>query len=51
MLHLLNGIRHLFWDVGLGFSRERTQATGWMVVIGTVVLTALVWLLAWRAMA
>ena len=31
MLHLLNGIRHLFWDVGLGFSRERTQATGWMV--------------------
>ncbi|MCK9487892.1 MAG: succinate dehydrogenase, cytochrome b556 subunit [Xanthomonadales bacterium] len=51
MLHLLNGVRHLFWDVGMGFSRERTQATGWAVLIGAVVLTSVIWLLAWRAMS
>jgi succinate dehydrogenase / fumarate reductase cytochrome b subunit len=46
MFHLMSGIRHLLWDMGWGFERERSQATGWIVVIGTVVLTALVWLLA-----
>lgn len=46
MFHLLNGIRHLAWDAGWGYEIPRTQATGWIVVVGTVVLTALVWWLA-----
>ncbi len=46
MFHLMSGLRHLLWDMGWGFERERTQTTGWIVVIGSVVLTALVWFLA-----
>ena len=46
MFHLLNGIRHLAWDAGWGFDKARTEATGWVVVIGTVALTALVWWVA-----
>ena len=46
MFHLLNGLRHLMWDAGAGYDIPTTQATGWAVVIGTVVLTAGVWLAA-----
>lgn len=30
--HLANGIRHLFWDVGLGLEPEQYQLSGWAVV-------------------
>ena len=40
--HLLNGIRHLGWDVGSGFTIPATTRSGWIVVVGTVVLTWLV---------
>lgn len=43
MFHLLNGIRHLFWDAGWGYEIAQTQASGWAVVVGTPVLTALIW--------
>jgi succinate dehydrogenase / fumarate reductase cytochrome b subunit len=43
--HLLNGIRHLAWDFGYGFELPTVHATGRGVVIGTVVLTDIVWLL------
>lgn len=36
--HLLNGIRHLFWDAGLGFERQQSRLSGWVVVAGTVLL-------------
>lgn len=39
--HLSNGIRHLAWDLGWGFERRQARASGWMVVIAAVVLTAL----------
>jgi succinate dehydrogenase / fumarate reductase cytochrome b subunit len=42
--HLLNGIRHLAWDFGFGFELPVVHSTGRGVVIGTVVLTVLVWL-------
>ena len=44
--HLLNGIRHLFWDMGYGFEIETVDKTGWAVVIGSAVLTVLLWLVA-----
>lgn len=43
--HLLNGVRHLFWDVGMGFDKRTARASGWAVFIGAVVLTALLWVL------
>jgi succinate dehydrogenase / fumarate reductase cytochrome b subunit len=51
MFHLLNGVRHLVWDSGAGYELPTAQATGWAVVVGTVVLTAGVWLLARGALA
>ena len=41
--HLMNGIRHLGWDSGSGFSLAATYRSGWIVVVGTLVLTGLVW--------
>jgi len=41
--HLLNGIRHLFWDAGWLLELRGAYASGWVVVIASVVLTALVW--------
>lgn len=42
--HLLNGIRHLFWDLGWGFERARYVTTGWTVVILSLLLALLFWL-------
>jgi succinate dehydrogenase / fumarate reductase cytochrome b subunit len=42
--HLLNGIRHLFWDAGLGFERTQRRASGWFAVIGALVLTVGAWI-------
>ena len=41
--HLLNGIRHLFWDAGYGFTLDATYKSGRLVLIGTVVLTVIAW--------
>ncbi len=43
--HLLNGVRHLFWDVGRGFERTQRHASGWFAVLGAVVSTLSVWAL------
>jgi succinate dehydrogenase / fumarate reductase, cytochrome b subunit len=47
LFHLLNGVRHLFWDAGYGFERAQRQASGWIAVVGAVVLTAGVCLTVW----
>jgi len=44
--HLLNGIRHLVWDTGRGFDLETSDKSGMAVAVGSVVLTALLWLVA-----
>ncbi|MGV2433417.1 MAG UNVERIFIED_CONTAM: succinate dehydrogenase, cytochrome b556 subunit [Rickettsiaceae bacterium] len=36
--HLLNGIRHLFWDIGKGYSISSMHKSGWLVIIGTIIL-------------
>lgn len=41
--HLLNGIRHLFWDMGKGFALCTATTTGWLVVCGAALLTAASW--------
>ena len=48
MYHLLNGIRHLFWDAGFGFERAQRRTSGWVAVLGAVVLTAGVWMVVWH---
>lgn len=44
MYHLLNGIRHLFWDCGLGFELATVYRSGWAVVVGSGILTLLAWI-------
>lgn len=44
--HLFNGIRHLFWDMGLGFEISTAYKTGKAVMIATAVCTLLTWLIA-----
>lgn len=41
--HLLNGIRHLLQDVGMGFSIAQFVRNGWLATFGSFVLTALIW--------
>jgi succinate dehydrogenase / fumarate reductase cytochrome b subunit len=41
--HMLNGIRHLFWDMGKGFEIKTVNTTGILVVIGAILMTALSW--------
>jgi succinate dehydrogenase / fumarate reductase cytochrome b subunit len=38
--HLLNGIRHLLWDIGWGFELPKVYASGWTVVGLSLVITA-----------
>lgn len=44
--HALNGIRHLVWDIGLGFEIEIMDRSALAVVGGSVVLTLLIWIVA-----
>lgn len=44
--HLCNGIRHLFWDAGYGLELKTTYASGYAVVIATVILTVVTWIIA-----
>jgi succinate dehydrogenase / fumarate reductase cytochrome b subunit len=41
LFHLCNGIRHLVWDMGYGFDLGTTTATGWTVVVISILGTAL----------
>ena len=41
--HLINGIRHLVQDGGLGFAIPDFIRSSWISIIGSVVLTVLAW--------
>ena len=42
--HLLNGVRHLFFDLGHGFELQTARRSGWAVAVGAVALGVVVWL-------
>ena len=41
--HLLNGIRHLKWDAGFGLEIKSVYRTGYIVVIGSIILSVMIW--------
>jgi succinate dehydrogenase / fumarate reductase cytochrome b subunit len=41
--HQLNGIRHLFWDVGKGFDLKTAYVSGRLVLAGAILLTLACW--------
>jgi succinate dehydrogenase / fumarate reductase, cytochrome b subunit len=48
LFHLFNGLRHLCWDVGLGFERTQRHASGWIAVLAAVCATLGAWVLLWQ---
>ncbi|TAJ85841.1 succinate dehydrogenase, cytochrome b556 subunit [Reyranella sp.] len=46
--HLFNGIRHLFWDAGYGFELKDAYRSGWLVVVVSLVATAVSWIVGLR---
>ncbi len=45
--HLCNGIRHLVWDTGRGFELSAVYRGGYIVVAVSILLTILVWVVAY----
>ena len=43
--HILNEIRHLFWDSGFGFDLKTAKITGVSVLVGSLILTILFFLI------
>ena len=43
--HILNEVRHLFWDAGYGFDLKIAKITGVLVFLGSFVLTILFYVL------
>ena len=41
--HLLSGIRHLFWDLGYGYEIKTANFSGILVILGSLVLTIILW--------
>ena len=41
--HLCNGVRHLFWDAGLGFDLKVVDMSGNAVILAAGALTILAW--------
>ncbi len=46
--HLLNGIRHLFWDAGMGLTISDVTLSGILIVMGTLALTGFTWYAAYN---
>ncbi len=50
MWHSANGVRHLFWDAGHGFSLTVAERSGYAVIIFSVVGTSILWSYIWSAL-
>jgi succinate dehydrogenase / fumarate reductase, cytochrome b subunit len=44
--HMLGGIRHFVWDAGVGFERDQRRNMARLTLIGSAVLTPVVWAVA-----
>ena len=50
-LSLLNGIRHLAWDLGYGFDKHTATKTGFLVFVLSFVIAVGVFALVWTGHA
>ena len=48
--HLANGLRHLYWDMGKGFSLPDMMTSGRLVIVFTITMTLFTWVIAYRNM-
>ena len=42
---ILSEIRHLFWDYGIGFELKTANITGSLVIVGSFILTLLIYII------
>ncbi len=45
--HLLNGVRYLLWDKGIGYDKETADRTAWVVIVLAAILTLAIWVTAY----
>ena len=45
--HFCNGIRHMLWDIGIGFEIDTAAKTGHTIAVSSVVLTLLCWIVGY----
>jgi succinate dehydrogenase / fumarate reductase cytochrome b subunit len=45
--HMLGGIRHLIWDTGHGFARHEREWLALATIVGSVVITVLLWVVGY----
>ncbi len=45
--HMLGGIRHLIWDVGLGFGQHERDRLSQATLVASIGLTVLLWLVGY----
>jgi succinate dehydrogenase / fumarate reductase cytochrome b subunit len=45
--HMIGGIRHLVWDTGVGFGAEARENMARLSLIGSVLLTIVLWIVAY----
>ena len=43
--HILNEIRHLFWDLGYGFDLKIANITGVLTLIGSFIFTVIIFII------
>jgi succinate dehydrogenase / fumarate reductase cytochrome b subunit len=43
--HLCTGLRHLIWDLGIGFAIKQVNWSGWLAIIFSLALTICYWVL------
>ncbi|TXN63790.1 succinate dehydrogenase, cytochrome b556 subunit [Methylobacterium sp. WL18] len=46
MHHMLGGLRHLVWDTGVGFDREKRLSMARLTLVGSIALTIVIWAVA-----
>lgn len=42
LFHTLNGLRHLYWDMGRGFDIENARRSAWLVFLASLVLAIVI---------
>jgi len=40
--HLMNGLRHLYWDTGRGLAPKTAAMTAWGIYVGSVIAAAII---------
>ena len=47
LFHMLNGVRHLIWDMGAGFDPKIANAVSWIIMILAVIGAVAIWWLGY----